>query len=57
VWHENEAELAHGPVNDVTGEEYVNSPRPYNGDRPGQRWFSGISNVDDRIIAQDSDLF
>jgi len=28
LWHENEAELAHNPVDDNTGEEYVNSPRP-----------------------------
>lgn len=27
-WHESEAELAHGPVDDITGEAYENGPRP-----------------------------
>lgn len=28
MWHESEAELAHGPVDDVTGEAYENTARP-----------------------------
>jgi len=27
-WHENEADIYYNPVDDLTGEEYVNSPRP-----------------------------
>lgn len=44
MWHDTEADLAYGPVDDATGEEYTN---PYNrgsyqralGVEPGMGWY------------------